>query len=60
MPSFDHALATTPVPAARGSLGMTIGVRMMFAKEMAWRGTAAFSLDDGPSTRAYNIISKIL
>ena len=55
MPSFSQALATAPVPAARGSFGRTIGVRMTLAKEMAWRGTAAFSFEEGPSTKACHI-----
>lgn len=54
-PSFSHAFATGPLPAARGNLGMTRGVTMRFDREIAWRGTEAFSFVEGPSTRAYEI-----
>ena len=49
-PSFSHALATAPLPAALGSLGMTIGVRMRLLRGADWRGTAGRVLE-GPSMR---------
>ena len=50
---FSHAFATAPLPAARGSFGITMGVRMRFPSETAWRGTEALGLVEGPSTRTY-------
>ena len=43
----SHFFATWPTPLARGSLGMTMGVRESFASAISWRGTGAFS--EGPS-----------
>lgn len=44
---------TTPVRAARGSLGMTIGVRERWERGEAWRGTTFSELEAGPSTRTW-------
>lgn len=47
-PSASHALRSTPVPAARGSLGTTRCVRVSVASAAEWRGTDA---SEGASTR---------
>jgi len=36
---------------------MTIGVRIRLARDVAWRGTEALGLVDGPSTRACGGVS---
>lgn len=40
-----------PVPAARGTLGITMSVRVTWVREAEWRGTARELLSEGPSTR---------
>lgn len=52
----SHFFATWPTPQARGSLGMTIGVRESLASAISWRGTGAFS--EGPSMRTYISVSR--
>jgi hypothetical protein len=54
----SHFFATWPTPLARGSLGMTIGVRESFASATSWRGTKAFS--EGPSTSTCSFCKSLL
>lgn len=56
--AFSHALATGPLPAPRGNLGITSAVRDISDKGAAWRGTTLSLFDDGPWTRTY-IASRI-
>ncbi len=48
-----HCFLSAPVPAARGSLGMTIPVRDMDDSGAEWRGTTCDS--SGPSTRTCGV-----
>jgi hypothetical protein len=53
----SHFFATWPTPVARGSLGMTMGVRESFASATSWRGTGAFS--EGPSTSTCSLYKSV-
>lgn len=52
----SHFFATWPTPLARGSLGMTMGVKDSLASATSWRGMGAFS--EGPSMRTYVSVSR--
>jgi len=57
--SFSQRVLVGPVPAERGSLAMTIGVKEREARGAEWRGTTASGLDAGPSRRTCSIVSKL-
>jgi hypothetical protein len=54
--AFSHAFLTAPDRAPRGRFSITRGVRRVLEKETVVRPEASLGSEDGPSTRAYDVI----